>query len=127
MSKDKILMCPPDFFTVEYVINPWMAGHEETLSLERAREQWDELRNKLGEFADIVIMDAQPELPDMVFTANAGVVYGDRFGDVVGPRFHLLACVHKNISLGKVYDVRWFGLPGVGAYPRRKKKPHISR
>jgi N-dimethylarginine dimethylaminohydrolase len=78
MSKDTILMCPPDFFTVEYVINPWMAGHEETLSLERARQQWDELRNKLSEFADIVTMDAQPELPDMVFTANAGVVYGKK-------------------------------------------------
>ena len=78
MSNDTILMCPPDFFTVEYVINPWMAGHEETLSLERAREQWDALRSKLGEFADIVTMDAQPELPDMVFTANAGVVYGNK-------------------------------------------------
>ena len=78
MSKDKILMCPPDFFTVEYVINPWMAGHEETLSLERAREQWDVLRNTIGEFADVVTMDAQPELPDMVFTANAGVVYGNK-------------------------------------------------
>ena len=78
MSKDKILMCPPDFFTVEYIINPWMAGHEETLSLDRARQQWDELRNKLSEFADTVTMDAQPELPDLVFTANAGVVYGDK-------------------------------------------------
>ncbi len=55
-----------------------MAGHEETLSLDRARQQWDELRSKLSEFADIVTMDAQPELPDMVFTANAGVVYGNK-------------------------------------------------
>ena len=78
MSKDKILMCPPDYFTVEYVINPWMAGHEETLSLERAREQWDTLKDKVSEFAEVVTMDAQPELPDMVFTANAGVVYGNK-------------------------------------------------
>ncbi len=73
-----LLMCPPDFFTVEYVINPWMAGHEESLSLERAQQQWQLLRDTLAEFADIVVMDAQPELPDMVFTANAGVVYGDK-------------------------------------------------
>ena len=26
--QDKILMCPPDYFTVDYVINPWMAGNE---------------------------------------------------------------------------------------------------
>ena len=52
-DRHKILMCPPDFFTVEYVINPWMAGQEESLSLERAKEQWEELRAKLGEFADI--------------------------------------------------------------------------
>jgi N-dimethylarginine dimethylaminohydrolase len=75
---DKILMCPPDFFTVEYVINPWMAGHEDGLSLELAKQQWDCLRDKISEFADVVTMDAQPELPDMVFTANAGVVCGDK-------------------------------------------------
>ena len=77
-SKDKILMCPPDFFTVDYVINPWMAGNEDSLSLERARQQWDELRATVAEFADVVTMDAEPELPDMVFTANAGVVYGNK-------------------------------------------------
>ena len=37
MSKDEILMCPPDFFTVDYVINPWMAGHEDSLSLDEAK------------------------------------------------------------------------------------------
>ena len=73
MSRDRILMCPPDFFTVDYVINPWMAGHEDSLSVELARRQWHQLRDKLAEFADIVTMDPQPELPDMVFTANAGV------------------------------------------------------
>ena len=78
MSRDKILMCPPDFFTVDYIINPWMAGHEDSLSLELARQQWCQLRDKLSEFADIVTMQPQPNLPDMVFTANAGVVYGDK-------------------------------------------------
>ena len=78
MSKDKILMCPPDYFTVDYVINPWMAGHEDSLNLDKARQQWDVLREKIGQFADVVVMDAQPGLPDMVFTANAGVVSGDK-------------------------------------------------
>jgi len=77
-GRDRILMCPPDYFTVEYVINPWMAGNEEGLSLERARSQWEALRDLVGMFADIVTIDPHPKLPDMVFTANAGVVYGDK-------------------------------------------------
>jgi len=71
-------MCPPDYFTVEYVINPWMAGQEDTLSLEKAQEQWHVLRDVVAQFAEIVIIEPHPKLPDMVFTANAGVVYGNK-------------------------------------------------
>jgi len=78
MSNDKILMCPPDHFTVEYVINPWMAGHEDSLSLDKAKHQWQNLRELVGRFADIVTIAPHPRLPDMVFTANAGVVYGNK-------------------------------------------------
>lgn len=76
--EDRILMCPPDYFTVDYVINPWMAGNEDSLNLDRAKAQWETLRDTLGRHADIVTMKPQPDLPDMVFTANAGVVYGDK-------------------------------------------------
>jgi N-dimethylarginine dimethylaminohydrolase len=55
-----------------------MAGNKGGMSLALARRQWESLRDKISEFAEVVTMDAQPELPDMVFTANAGVVYGDR-------------------------------------------------
>jgi len=78
MSANKILMCPPDHFTVDYVINPWMAGHEDSLSLEKARSQWQTLREIVARYADIVTIEPHPDLPDMVFTANAGVVYGDK-------------------------------------------------
>jgi N-dimethylarginine dimethylaminohydrolase len=77
-SRDKILMCPPDYFTVEYVINPWMAGHESSLDIDLARKQWDALRATIEEHADVVVLDPQPKLPDLVFTANAGVVYGNK-------------------------------------------------
>ena len=60
---DKILMCPPDYFTVDYVINPWMAGNEGGMSLELAKEQWCELRDGIAEFAEVVTMEPQPELP----------------------------------------------------------------
>ena len=77
-TRDKILMCPPDYFTVDYVINPWMAGQEGSLDIELAKKQWLELRDGIAEFADVVEMTPQPELPDMVFTANAGAVYGNK-------------------------------------------------
>ena len=77
-ARDKILMCPPDYFTVEYVINPWMAGHEGDLDTDRVGEQWRTLRDVISEYADVVEMEPQPDLPDLVFTANAGVVRGDK-------------------------------------------------
>jgi N-dimethylarginine dimethylaminohydrolase len=77
-SRDRILMCPPDYFAVDYVINPWMAGHESSLDLSLAQQQWQELRDVISEKADVVVMDPQPDLPDMVCTANAGAVYGNK-------------------------------------------------
>ncbi|MEM9688662.1 MAG: arginine deiminase-related protein [Pseudomonadota bacterium] len=77
-AKDKILMCPPDHFTVDYVINPWMAGQEGVLDKDLAHTQWNTLKDIIAEYADVVVMDPQPELPDMVFTANAGVVLGNK-------------------------------------------------
>ena len=77
-QRDRILMCPPDFFTVDYVINPWMAGHEGQPDVELAKRQWEFLRDAISECADVVTMEPQPSLPDLVFTANAGVVLGNK-------------------------------------------------
>ncbi|MCC5862782.1 MAG: hypothetical protein JJT93_12845 [Gammaproteobacteria bacterium] len=76
-TSHRILMCPPDHFRVDYVINPWMAGQEGGLDLALAREQWEGLRALIGGLAEVVTLEARPKLPDMVFTANAGMVYGD--------------------------------------------------
>lgn len=79
MSHDTtILMCPPDHFEVEYVINPWMDGNAGQLDRERARRQWDGLRDAIGAVATIELLPPRPHLPDLVFTANAGCVYGRR-------------------------------------------------
>lgn len=75
---EKILMCPPDYFTVDYVINPWMAGHESSLDIELAGTQWQSLRDTIEEYAEIAEIEPQAGLPDLVFTANAGAVYGDK-------------------------------------------------
>ncbi len=77
-QEDRILMCRPDYFTVDYVINPWMAGNRGRLSKERALRQWERLRGALSALAEVVLIEPQEVLPDMVFTANAGVVCGNK-------------------------------------------------
>ena len=72
MTEHKILMCPPDYFAVDYIINPWMAGHESSLDLELAKKQWQELRDVIGEKADVIIM-AHPAVP--VASAHACGLY----------------------------------------------------
>ncbi|HEX5314783.1 MAG TPA: dimethylarginine dimethylaminohydrolase family protein [Gammaproteobacteria bacterium] len=77
-ARHKILMCRPDHFTVSYNINPWMDGEEGEVSRGRALAQWQALRDVLARVAEVELIPAQPQLPDMVFTANAGVVNGRR-------------------------------------------------
>ncbi len=73
----KILMCPPDHFTVSYVINPWMENNRGRTDASLARAQWQELHDVIARHAEITLVTPQPGLPDMVFTANAGLVYRD--------------------------------------------------
>ena len=77
-TKQKLLMCPPDYFSVDHNINPWMAGNTGRLDKGRAMRQWENLKQELSKTADIELMKPQPALPDIVFTANAGFVYGNR-------------------------------------------------
>ncbi len=72
----KLLLCPPDYYGIEYEINPWMDRTRGALP-EAARTQWQRLRQQLQELGcAIELVPAQPKLPDMVFTANAGLVTG---------------------------------------------------
>ena len=79
MKQPRILMCPPDYFGIEYEINPWMSrAHGSTP--ERAQRQWRALHDALGGLGvRIELMTPQAGLPDLVFTANAGLVFGQRF------------------------------------------------
>lgn len=67
-------MTRPTFFIVEYAINPWM-DTTTPVDVERAVDQWENLRDtyrNLGHTVDLV--DPVPGLPDMVYTANAGLI-----------------------------------------------------
>lgn len=79
MRQPRILMCPPDYFGIEYEINPWMST-ERGSHKEKARAQWDALYQMLLRLGvQVELMTPQPGLPDLVFTANAGLMFKDRF------------------------------------------------
>ena len=70
-------MTPPDFFAVEYAINPWM-DVTTPVSRRTAARQWESLYQtylSLGHHVDLVRPEAG--LPDMVYAANGGFVGGD--------------------------------------------------
>lgn len=79
MRSPRILMCPPDHYGIEYEINPWM-NRSRGSSPVRAQAQWHALEAQLRALnVQLEFMTPQPGLPDLVFTANAGLVYKNRF------------------------------------------------
>lgn len=77
--QERFLMCPPDHFEVAYVINPWMTHHVAGTSAPLASQQWQALATMLGEVAQVERIAPVAGVPDMVFTANAGLVLEQRF------------------------------------------------
>jgi N-dimethylarginine dimethylaminohydrolase len=75
----RILMCPPEHYRIDYEINPWMnrlVGTDHA----RSAEQWSALQNILVDLGvAIERLEAVDGLPDLVFTANAGLIYGQLF------------------------------------------------
>src|SRR5437588_333950 len=79
MREPRILMCPPDHYGIEYEINPWMSRSRAS-DRERAQTQWRALHEILvGLGVTVERLEPQPSLPDLVFTANAGLVFGKQF------------------------------------------------
>jgi N-dimethylarginine dimethylaminohydrolase len=102
-------MCPPAHFGVLYEINPWM--HTEVrVDPDRARSQWEGLAATLDAAgAEVVAMEPAPHVPDLVFTANAGLVSGDRF---VPSHFR-----HPERQPETPVFARWFEEAGYSVHP----------
>lgn len=74
----ELLMCPPEHYGIRYVINPWMKLTRPS-DPRAASAQWRSLYEILqGLVGKIHLIPGVPDLPDMVFTANAGLVAGNR-------------------------------------------------
>jgi len=100
----RFLMCPPDHYDVDYVINPWMEGNIHKSSRDRAVEQWQKLHHILKDHTLVDLVAPESGWPDMVFTANAGLVLGKT---VVLSRF-----LHKERQGEEPYFKKWFESQG---------------
>ena len=72
-------MCPPDHFAVTYRINPWMDPSKWTAAAAvlspTSGRQWQMFYEALlASGAEIELVKATADLPDLVFTANAAVI-----------------------------------------------------
>ena len=81
----KLLMCRPDFFDIEYEINPWMST-DNLVDRSLAIKQWESLYSLYTDTLgwEVELIEPVEGLPDMVFTANGGLVVG---GKVALPTF----------------------------------------
>ncbi|BDA66188.1 hypothetical protein RIVM261_050290 [Rivularia sp. IAM M-261] len=111
----KFLMCAPDHYDVDYVINPWMEGNIHKSSRDKAVEQWQGLHHILKEHAIVDLVAPEKGVPDMVFTANAGLVLGN---NVVLSRF-----LHKERQGEEPFFKAWFEQNGYTVYELPKDLP----
>ncbi|HEY9743566.1 MAG TPA: TIGR00300 family protein [Coleofasciculaceae cyanobacterium] len=111
----RFLMCPPHHYDVDYVINPWMEGNIHKSSRDRAVEQWEKLHHVLKDHTLVDLVEPQPGWPDMVFTANAGLVLGKT---VVLSRFF-----HKERQGEEPYFKQWFESQGYTVHELPKDLP----
>ncbi len=108
-------MCAPHHYEVDYVINPWMEGNIHRSSRERAEQQWNKLYDVLKTYATIDLVEPQKGWPDMVFTANAGLILGET---VVLSRFF-----HPERQGEEAYFQQWFEDQGYKVHTLPKSLP----
>jgi len=97
-------MCPPEFYGIEYEINPWM-NRARQADHTLAGQQWRDLRSLLVDLgATIDELEPVRGLPDMVFTANAALVFERR---IVVSRFK-----HPQRQGEESHFRRWFAERG---------------
>ena len=114
-SEIRILMCAPDHYDVDYVINPWMEGNVHKSSRDRAVQQWQGLFQVLKDRAIVELVKPEKGVPDMVFTANAGLVLGK---EVVLSRFF-----HKERQGEEPFFKQWFADQGFTVHELPKDLP----
>lgn len=100
------LMVTPEHFSVDYIINPHMAGNIGTVDKKKARWEWEVVRDKFRNIGITVHeLPGQPGLPDMVFSANQSLPYVD----TAGRKHALMSIMHSEQRKEEVaYVERWY-------------------
>lgn len=81
MRPDKILMCRPDFFEVNYTGNEFMKGNINNVDKNRAMQQWNQLKQVYENLNfKTEVIEPVEGLVDMVFTANQSLPFLDKNG-----------------------------------------------
>jgi N-dimethylarginine dimethylaminohydrolase len=94
-----ILMCPPHYYGIEYEINPWM-NRQRQVDHELAVKQWNDLHGLLtGAGAQVSLLEPVAGLPDLVFTANAAMIFRQT---AILSRFR-----HPQRQGEEAHDARW--------------------
>ncbi len=99
------LMCPPKYFEGVYEINPW-TNLERQADQVNAQKQWQALHDWLVHTAgaEVALIEPAVGLPNMVFTANGGLVSGKNF---IRSRFR-----HRVRRGEEAYFEQWFKKKG---------------
>ncbi|HSX41073.1 MAG TPA: arginine deiminase family protein [Candidatus Saccharimonadales bacterium] len=104
MAKKTVLMCPPTYFEVSYEINDWMHVNN-PVDVDLAKRQWQAVHDTYEQLSyDIHLMEPIKGLPDLVFTANGGLVID---GKVMLPRFK-----YPERQPETAHDEHWFATNG---------------
>jgi N-dimethylarginine dimethylaminohydrolase len=97
-------MCPPDYYGIQYEINPWMDMSRQA-DHEVATEQWRALYEHVQSAgARVSLLEPVAGLPDLVFTANAAMIFRNR---TLISRFR-----HRQRQGEEPYNRRWFSEHG---------------
>lgn len=74
LFRHRVVMCCPKHYSVNYEINPWMHTTDNPIHSEAAK-QWQNLHHKIIRLGGwVTYVTPEKNLPDMPFTANAGLV-----------------------------------------------------
>lgn len=115
MSEHSFLMCSPEYFNVSYQINPWMNGARQP-DAKLAMKEWQALYDLLKTLgAKVQLIEPVRNLPDMVFTANAGLV---GTGFLIRSNFR-----HAERAKEEIVFDRWFRANGYTV--KIIERPHI--
>ena len=117
-----IWLAKPDYFDIEYVINPHMADQLGMINKEKAEKQWDDLRTIYLDLGfEVSVVRSVAGFPDLVFVANQSFPGINAVGELVGVCSRMFAVQRRGeVSVvEKFYQdkgIKTLSLPGDGVF-----------